>query len=173
MIASVDWFGDLYKVLPVPVCGAVLVSCAILCGVLIGLEREHRAKPAGVKTVSLICIGSTIFTIASILIAGESGADRGRIAAQVVTGIGFLGAGAIIRDHKTIIGLTTGATIWVVSAIGVLIGAGYAAGGVAMTLLVLGLLLVLRHSEQYLKRKAEKSTPASCQSDEETCEKRA
>lgn len=162
MIASVDYFGDLYKVLPLPFCGVVLVSCAILCGVLIGLEREHRSKPAGVKTVSLICIGSTIFTIASILIAGEGGDDRGRIAAQVVTGIGFLGAGAIIRDHKTIIGLTTGATIWVVSAIGVLIGAGYAAGGIAMTVLVLAVLLVLRHSESYFERRAEASNSSSC-----------
>jgi putative Mg2+ transporter-C (MgtC) family protein len=168
MIASIQWCGDLYKVLPMPICCLVLVFCAILCGTLIGLEREHRSKPAGVKTVSLICIGSTIFTIASILIAGESGADRGRIAAQVVTGVGFLGAGAIIREHGTIIGLTTGATIWVVSAIGVLIGAGYAAGGVAMTVVVVAMLLVLRRSEDYFKRRAGKSTKQpSGQRDEE------
>lgn len=149
------WFGDLYKVLPHPFSDIVLVVCAVLCGTLIGLEREHRAKPAGVKTVSLICIGSTIFTVASILIAGDGGADRGRIAAQVVTGIGFLGAGAIIREHGTIIGLTTGATIWVVSAIGVLIGAGYACGGLAMTFLVLILLVAYRQSEAYIRRWAE------------------
>jgi len=168
MIASIQWCGDLYKALPMPICGLVLVVCAIVCGTLIGLEREHRSKPAGVKTVSLICIGSTIFTIASILITGESGADRGRIAAQVVTGVGFLGAGAIIREHGTIIGLTTGATIWVVSAIGVLIGAGYAAGGVAMTAVVLSLLIVLRRSEIYFKERAGKSPKQpSSQRDEE------
>ncbi len=157
MMASIDWCGDLYKVLPMPLCCLVLVVCAIFCGTLIGLEREHRSKPAGVKTVSLICVGSTIFTIASILIAGEAGADRGRIAAQVVTGIGFLGAGAIIREHGTVIGLTTGATIWVVSAIGVLIGAGYPTGGAAMTVVVLGLLIVLRRSEIYFKERAARS----------------
>ncbi len=146
------WLGDLHKVLSLPVCSVVLVLTSVLCGTLIGLEREHRAKPAGVKTVSLICIGSTIFTITSILIAGDSGGDRGRIAAQVVTGIGFLGAGAIMRERGTIIGLTTGATIWVVSAIGVLIGAGYAAGGLAMSAVVLIVLIALRRSEAYLHR---------------------
>lgn len=167
LMASTNWFGDLYKVAPLPLCGLILVSCAVFCGTLIGLEREHRAKPAGVKTVSLICIGSTIFTIASILIAGDSGADRGRIAAQVVTGIGFLGAGAIIRDHKTIIGLTTGATIWVASAIGVLIGAGYAAGGIAMTIVVLAVLLALRRSEDHFKRRAGQSPSASSRDDDD------
>jgi putative Mg2+ transporter-C (MgtC) family protein len=146
------WFGDLHKALSLPVCSVVLVLTSVLCGTLIGLEREHRAKPAGVKTVSLICIGSTIFTITSILIAGDAAGDRGRIAAQVVTGIGFLGAGAIMRERGTIIGLTTGATIWVVSAIGVLIGAGYAAGGLAMTVVVLIVLIALRRSEIYLHR---------------------
>jgi putative Mg2+ transporter-C (MgtC) family protein len=151
LLALSPLYGDLHKALSQPFCSVVLMLCSVLCGTLIGLEREHRAKPAGVKTVSLICIGSTIFTIASILIAGDSTADRGRIAAQVVTGIGFLGAGAIIRDHGTIIGLTTGATIWVVSAIGVLIGAGYAAGGLAITLLVLILLIVFRRIDDYVR----------------------
>jgi putative Mg2+ transporter-C (MgtC) family protein len=165
MLASLHWCGDLYKALPMPICCLALVFCAVFCGTMIGLEREHRSKPAGVKTVSLICIGSTIFTIASILIAGESGADRGRIAAQVVTGIGFLGAGAIIREHGTIIGLTTGATIWVVSAIGVLIGAGYAVGGLVMTVVVLGMLIVFRRSENYFKQRAgssSKQPPREC-----------
>jgi putative Mg2+ transporter-C (MgtC) family protein len=144
-----EYLGDLHKVLSQPFCSIALVFVSVICGTLIGLEREAREKPAGVKTVSLICMGSTIFTIVSILVAGDSGADRGRVAAQVVTGIGFLGAGAIIRDGGTVIGLTTAATIWVVSAIGLLIGAGYAAGGLALSILVLSLLTVFRHIEHH------------------------
>ena len=159
------WFGDLHKALPLPLCSVVLVLTSVLCGTVIGLEREHRAKPAGVKTVTLICIGSTIFTITSILIAGDSAGARGRIAAQIVTGIGFLGAGAIVRERGTIIGLTTGATIWVVSAIGLLIGAGYAAGGLAMTAVVLIVLIALRRSETYLHRWARGEQPSKGESD--------
>jgi len=135
------YLGDLHRLLSPAWAGTVLVLVAVLCGTVIGLERESRNKPAGLRTVSLICVGSTIFTLASILIAGDALADRGRIAAQVVTGVGFLGAGAIIREHGTVVGLTTGATIWAVSAIGVLIGAGYAAGGLALTAVVVVMLL--------------------------------
>ena len=139
--------GNLYKVLPLPLAGAVLVICSMLCGTLVGLERKARDKPAGRRTMALICAGSTMFTLSSLVIGGEGTADPGRIAAQVVTGIGFLGAGAIIREGTTVIGLTTAATIWTVAAIGVLIGAGHAAGGIALTLLVLGMLILLRHHE--------------------------
>ena len=141
------FLGDLYKVLSLPLAAAVLVICSLICGTLFGLERQVRDKPAGLKTLALICVGSTIFTLASILIVGDSIADRGRIAAGVVTGVGFLGAGAIIREGTTVIGLTTGASIWTAAAVGVLIGAGYAAGGIALTVLVLGMLLLLRRFE--------------------------
>jgi putative Mg2+ transporter-C (MgtC) family protein len=128
------------------VAGTILILCSIVCGTLIGLERRARHKPAGLRTVTLICVGSTIFTLASILIASDPvrGGDPGRIAAQVVTGIGFLGAGAIIRERGQVMGLTTGATIWVTAAIGVLIGAGYAAAGLAITGIVLLTLVVFR-----------------------------
>lgn len=141
------YFGNLHDALGLPWSGAVAVLCSITCGTLVGLERQARHKPAGLRTVTLICVGSTIFTIASILIAGDSSADRGRIAAQVVTGVGFLGAGAIIRERGHVLGLTTGATIWTVAAIGVLIGVGYAAAGLAVTLVVLGMLVVLRQDD--------------------------
>jgi putative Mg2+ transporter-C (MgtC) family protein len=149
------YLGDLHKELPLPVCGIVLVMIAVVCGTLIGLEREAREKPAGMKTMCLICVGSAILTIVSFLIARDGGGDRGRVAAQVVAGIGFLGAGAIIRDHGTVIGMTTGATIWVVSAIGMLIGAGYAAGGLAMTLLVLIVLILFRRYERHKRPPAD------------------
>jgi len=104
---------------------------AIACGGLVGLERELKNKPAGIKTNILICLGSAIFTAVSVLISnatsGSSGhfGDPGRIAAQIVSGIGFLGGGVIIQARGTVVGLTTAATIWVVSALGVTIGLGY------------------------------------------------
>lgn len=137
-------YGDLHQVLPLPLAGVVLVVTSMICGTLIGWERRSRHKPAGLRTMALICVGSTIFTLASLLMGDDPTADRGRIAAQVVTGVGFLGAGAIIREGMTVIGLTTGATIWTTAAIGVLIGTGYAAGGLGLTLLVLGMLVLLR-----------------------------
>ncbi len=144
------YFGDLHQIqiLPPYAAGTILVLVSVICGTIAGLEREAKNKPAGLRTVSMICVGSTIFTLASILIAGDLMVDRGRIAAQVVTGVGFLGAGAIIRERGTIVGLTTGATIWTVAAIGVLIGAGYAAGGLILTLIIVGMLRGARRFER-------------------------
>ncbi|HSW44735.1 MAG TPA: MgtC/SapB family protein [Phycisphaerae bacterium] len=139
MTHLLPYLGDLHKLFDLHWSGTILVFSSVLCGLMIGQERESKQKPAGLRTVALICVGSTIFTLASILIAADAGSDPGRIAAQVVTGISFLGAGAIIRERGTIVGLTTGATIWVTSAIGVLIGSGYAAGGIALTLVVLAM----------------------------------
>ena len=96
---------------------------ATALGAVIGFQRERAGKPAGIRTYSLICIGSALFTIASAL--GFLGADPSRIAAGIVVGIGFLGAGAIIRREEGMIGgLTTAATIWVVAGIGLTAGAG-------------------------------------------------
>jgi len=114
---------------------------AIVCGGLVGVEREVRRKPAGFKTNILICLGSMLFMWLSSHVAGLLGegvrGDPGRIAAQVVTGIGFLGAGTIIHSRGYVSGLTSAAMIWVVSAIGMAIGAGLHAVGVLTTGLVL------------------------------------
>jgi putative Mg2+ transporter-C (MgtC) family protein len=102
---------------------------AVVCGGMIGLERERRGKPAGFRTNILICLGAALYMMMSTLVAqevlGRAPADPGRIAAQVVTGIGFLGAGTILRERGSVTGLTSAATIWVVAAIGLFIGAGY------------------------------------------------
>jgi putative Mg2+ transporter-C (MgtC) family protein len=143
------YLGDLHLVLSPHTAGVVLICCSVLCGVLVGLERQFKQKPAGVRTLTLFCVGSTMFTLASTLMAGDA-ADRTRIAAQVVTGVGFLGAGAIIQNRGTIVGLTTGATIWTVAAIGVLVGGGYAAAGVVLTVLVVSMLVVVRWVERGL-----------------------
>lgn len=107
------------------------IAISALCGALIGLEREHAEKPAGLRTNMFICVGSCLFTLASILswkyVSGEpTTVDPGRIAAQVVSGVGFLGAGVILKTKiGDIIGITTASTIWLVAAIGMVIGLGF------------------------------------------------
>jgi len=127
------------------------IGMAALCGGLIGIERERRGKPAGFRTNILIGLGATIYMLLSEFIAlrmGASNVDHTRIAAQVVTGIGFIGAGTIIQSRGTIIGLTSAAIIWVVAGIGLLIGAGYPLIALLCTVLVLLTLTFLRHVER-------------------------
>lgn len=118
----------------------IKVLLAILIGGLIGLEREYRYKAAGFRTIILICTGSTIFTIFSEKLS--QGNDPARIAANIVTGIGFLGAGVILRDRGRIIGLTTAATIWLTASIGMGIGSGYYAFSCITTGIILVVLLL-------------------------------
>ena len=131
---------DLVSMIP----RADLLFALILASVLggaIGLERELSGKPAGFRTNLLICVGAALLTELSVAI-GQDG-DPGRIAAQIVSGIGFLGAGTIIQAKGTVIGLTTAATLWVVSAIGIATGAGYYVEAIGTTVLVLVALLLL------------------------------
>lgn len=114
---------------------------AILAGGGIGLERELRGKPAGLRTNILICVGSALLMDLSIGVVQGTDGDPGRIAAQVVTGIGFLGAGTILHTRGTITGLTSAATIWVVAAIGLTAGAGFHFEALAATVTV---MMVLR-----------------------------
>jgi putative Mg2+ transporter-C (MgtC) family protein len=100
-----------------------LVLAAILGGI-IGIEREIRDKPAGLRTNILICVGSTLFMSLSARIAEMLGGDPTRIAAQIISGIGFLGAGAVLHSHGFVMGLTTAATIWVVAGVGMALGSG-------------------------------------------------
>jgi putative Mg2+ transporter-C (MgtC) family protein len=95
---------------------------SVLIGIIIGGEREYRNKSAGFRTIILICLGSTIFTILSGKIGDDTGASR--VAANIVTGIGFLGAGAIMREGLSVQGLTTASTIWVAAALGMAVGSG-------------------------------------------------
>lgn len=125
---------------------------AITCGGLIGIERELKEKPAGFRTNILICLGSMLFMWLSshvaLAVAGDRPADPGRIAAQIVTGIGFLGAGTIIQARGRVVGLTSAAMIWVVAAVGMSIGAGYLAIGVTTTGLILLVLVGLGFFER-------------------------
>ncbi len=146
------WFGNLHD-LPMPTewVGLICVVTSMICGAIVGVERERRDKPAGLRTVILIAVGSTIFTLVSHLIAGlKPTADPARLAAQILPGIGFLGAGAIIHSRGTVLGLTTGATIWAVAAVGVTIGAGYVAAGITFTFLIFFTLDILHRVEWLL-----------------------
>ena len=116
-----------------------LLLAAVLGG-LIGIEREIRDKPAGLRTNILICVGSTLFMSLSTQVAQLLGGDPTRIAAQIISGIGFLGAGAVLHSHGFVLGLTTAATIWVVAGVGMALGSGMylvAAFATAMSLVTL------------------------------------
>ena len=136
---------ELERVVP-----AFLLRCGIaaLCGGLIGVERELRNKPAGFRTNILICVGASIYMSIGLLIPGD--VDPTRIAAQVVTGIGFLGAGCIIQSGNDIRGLTSAATIWVVASIGIVAGAGYPVLATIAANIVLMTLVLLRAVEEKL-----------------------
>jgi putative Mg2+ transporter-C (MgtC) family protein len=127
----------------------VRVVLAVLLGGLIGLERELRDKPAGFRTIVLICVGACIFTILSQVVGGPD-AQHTRIAAQIVTGIGFLGAGAILRDRQAVFGLTTAATIWAVAAIGMAVGFGRLPLAVMGTLVILVALWIFDSIEHWI-----------------------
>lgn len=129
-----------------------LVLSAFLGGI-IGFVRERDKKAAGLRTHTLVSVGSTLLMGLSIYMASQyPGSDAGRIAAQVVTGIGFLGAGTIIQAQGTVRGLTTAASIWVASAIGLAVGAGFYIGALVSTLIALIVLELLRGIEKKYMR---------------------
>lgn len=103
----------------------IRVLVALAAGMIIGFERQLHQKKAGLRTHSLVALGSAVFVLISFEVTGESGGDATRIIGQVVTGIGFLGAGVILRQGLSVHGLTTAATIWCSSATGCLAAAGY------------------------------------------------
>ncbi len=120
---------------------------ATALGGLVGLERESNRKPAGFRTNILICLGSTMVMILSSVLQGgveSSGGDAARIAAGVITGIGFIGAGTIIQARGSIVGLTSAATIWTVGILGLVIGTGYYMIALVFTGVILLTLLLFR-----------------------------
>ena len=128
------YYADVFKII-----------VAMFIGLIIGVEREYRSKPAGLRTLMLVSVGSCIFTMLSVKI-GISNPDR--LAANIITGIGFFGAGAIFKDDNRINGLTTATTIWVCAALGMSVGAGYiflAFAGAVAVLCVLSLLIFAEH----------------------------
>jgi putative Mg2+ transporter-C (MgtC) family protein len=127
-------------------------------GAAIGLEREWRRKPAGLRTNILIALGAALFTMISLNLTAAGGTPD-RIAAQIVTGIGFLGAGAIVRSGGSVHGMTTAATIWVNAAVGMAAGAGELMEAVLATVVALLVLIVLGPIEAYFERRRKEGRP--------------
>src|SRR5512134_3453080 len=134
----------------------IKLGMAVLIGGIIGAEREFQDKAAGFRTIILITVGSTLFTIFSLSM--DPGFTQTRIAANIVTGIGFLGAGAIMREHGRIAGLTTAATIWLSAALGMGIGAGELSFVLISTFIVIIVLLVFPRLEVWIDHIRESRT---------------
>lgn len=117
----------------------IRLGVSLVIGGLIGAEREYHGKSAGLRTMIMICVGSTLFT----MISGRVGGSGDRIAANIVNGIGFLGAGIIFRENNRVKGLTTAATVWAVSALGMCVGAGHYDIALVGFVFILGSLLLL------------------------------
>ena len=124
----------------------IKIVAAFTAGGLLGMEREFHSKPAGFRTMILICVGSTLFTMLSISFSPTSD----RVASTIVTGIGFLGAGVVFKDGLTVNGITSAATIWMVAAIGMAIGLGFYKLAALVLILVLATLIVLMKLEEII-----------------------
>jgi putative Mg2+ transporter-C (MgtC) family protein len=125
---------------------SIRLVLAALCGAGVGLQREHANKAAGLRTHILVALGSALFTIASVYGFGDR-ADPSRVAAQVVVGIGFIGAGAVLHSQMSVTGLTTAASIWVTAAIGMAAGAGMYYMTLVTTVIVLVVLQIQKHRD--------------------------
>jgi len=136
---------------------AIKISLAALLGAIVGLERVAGGHPAGLRTNMMIAISSCLFTILSIEGFSMQGSshDTARVAAQIVTGVGFLGAGALLQTKRHIRGLTTAATIWLVAAIGMAVGVGVYFVAIFTTILSTALLALLAPISERLERRAE------------------
>lgn len=126
------------------------IGMSMLCGGMIGLERQLRGKPAGIRTSILICLSTTIFIHLGLQAMGEA-TDTSRVLGQVVTGVGFLGAGVIISREGTLTGVTTASVVWALAAIGSTIGFGHYAGALALSLVAVFVLWVMDYLEEHVE----------------------
>lgn len=124
---------------------------ATICGAMIGYERELKNKAAGIRTYTIICVGSMLFTSLAFLI--DINVDKTRIIGQIVTGVGFLGAGVIFKQNDKMIGVTTASFIWFIAAIGALIGCGYFLSPLLMTLGLMTISHILAKIERKINDK--------------------
>ena len=115
------------------------IGASIFCGTVIGLERQFRGKPVGIRTSSLIVLGTYLFLATAFMLEGDI-VDPSRVVGQVITGIGFLGAGVMLAKDGAVVGVTSAATIWVLAALGVLIAAGNLLQATKLSLLVVAIL---------------------------------
>lgn len=124
------------------------IGTAIACGIIVGIERQVRGKPVGIRTSSLIVLGTYVFVASTMVIASEI-TDPSRIIGQVVTGVGFLGAGVMMTREGTVIGVTSAATIWSLAAIGVCIAVIDHAAALKLSIVIVGILYGVDLLEEY------------------------
>jgi putative Mg2+ transporter-C (MgtC) family protein len=131
----------------------IRVGVSLFCGCLVGLEREWRGKPTGMRTCVLVCLGTALFVRLGAVMADLSGSkgDASRVLGQVVTGIGFLGAGVMFSQGELVHGVTTATVVWILAATGALIGAGKLAEAVAVAIVTVLVLVVLDFVERKIK----------------------
>ena len=141
-----NFYQEMAMFLPI----AFKVLIATICGAIVGYERELKNKSAGLRTIILICVGSCLFTVASFVAAKYTG-DPTRILSTIVTGIGFLGGGVIMQHEDKLVGITTAAFIWVVSAIGILCGMGLVLLPIILTLGLVTMSTVLAKYERKIR----------------------
>ncbi len=132
------------------------LSCAVVCGIAIGSERQWRQRIAGLRTYSLVCLGAALFVLLGPF-AGEDN-DTIKLAPQVISGIGFLGAGVLMRTGLSVHGLNTASTIWCSAAVGVLSGAGFYAGAIIGTAIVLAINIFLRPLANWLSKRSKETS---------------
>lgn len=116
------------------------IGTALLCGAIVGLERQVRGKPVGIRTSALITIGTYMFLAGGVSVLSETG-DPSRIIGQIITGIGFLGAGVMLARDGVVVGVTSAATIWALAGIGIAVGLGMYSVGIVLSLVIVGVLL--------------------------------
>jgi putative Mg2+ transporter-C (MgtC) family protein len=124
----------------------IRIGAAVLCGAIIGVERQLRGKPAGIRTCILICLGTQFFVLLGASFARDQ-ADPTRVLGQVVTGIGFLGGGVILAREGIVVGVTSAAVIWLLAAIGATIGLGFVSAAIALALITVGILVGVERME--------------------------
>ena len=142
-------FESWHLLLPRPFSAVLCAFVAAICGAWVGIERQRKEKPAGLRTMSLVSLGSCVFTLVSYAFTSTTG-DSGRVAAQIVTGIGFLGGGVLLKGAGGVQGTTTAATIWIVAAMGMSVGAGYVPAGIALALTIRVVLSLVGQWERTL-----------------------
>jgi len=116
------------------------IGSALLCGAIVGLERQIRGKPVGIRTAALIILGTYLFLAGGSSVVGDDG-DPSRVIGQIITGIGFLGAGVMLARDGVVVGVTSAATIWALAAIGIAVGLGMHGVGIVLSLVIVGVLL--------------------------------
>jgi putative Mg2+ transporter-C (MgtC) family protein len=126
------------------------IAAAVLCGFIIGAERQVRGKPVGIRTATLITLGTYLFLTTAFQLEGQV-VDPSRVVGQVITGIGFLGAGVMLARDGAVIGVTSAACIWVLASLGVMISAGHLGASYKMALLVVGILYGVEQLETHTK----------------------